>query len=125
MVIHFPSESDFRVVNAIGGDFLVPYTFNLDGVYKISTSEKGIETQDFQLPPSQNEFSTGGFNCMMTSLIKESDKTEVKFECKYIGDKIGVIQPSRAAIKLPDGTEIANEKSKSQPIIVLKGKQKK
>ena len=121
----YPIESDFRVVNAMGPDFLVPYSFVLGGVYKISTSAKGIDAPDFQLPASQNEFTAGGFNCTMSSLTKESDKTEVKFECKYMGDKVGVIQPARAAIKLPDGTEIANEKTKSQPIIVMKGKSEK
>ena len=121
----YPNESDFRVVNGTGSDFLYPYAFVVDGIYKIPTSGKGIETQDFQLPASQNEFTTGGFTCVMSSLTKESDLTEVKFECRYNGDKIGVIQSHRAAVKLPDGTEIANEKSKSQPIILTKGKSEK
>jgi hypothetical protein len=121
----YPNESDFRVVNGVGPDFLFPYIYIVDGVYKIPTNGKGIETSEFQLPASQNEFTSGGFTCVMSSLTKESDLTEVKFECRYNGDKIGVIQPSRAAVKLPDGTEIANEKSKSQPIVVMKGKSEK
>lgn len=121
----YPGDSDFRVVNALGPDFLMPYSYSLNGVYKVSTSGKGLEVPDFALPASQNEFTVGGFSCSMTSLTKESDKTEVKFECKYTGDKIGVIQPGRAAVKLPDGTEIANEKSKSQPIVLTKGKSEK
>lgn len=121
----YPTESDFRVINVNGTDFLVPYSFVLDGVYKISTSAKGIDTPDFPLPASQNEFTTGGFTCTMLNLTKESDRTEVKFECKYTGDKVGVIQPGRAAIKLPDGTEIANEKIKTQPIVLSKGQSEK
>jgi hypothetical protein len=121
----YPTESDFRVVNAMGPDFLTPYSYVMSGMYKVSLSNKGIEAANFQLPASQNEFTAGPFSCSMTSLTKESDKTEVKFECKYTGDKVGVIQPSRSAVKLPDGTEIANEKSKSQPIILMKGKSEK
>jgi hypothetical protein len=121
----YPGDSDFRVVNSIGPDFLVPYAYVMGGMYKVSTSGKGIEVADFQLPASQNEFTAGNFSCSMTSLTKESDKTEVKFECKYTGDKVGVIQPGRAAVKLPDGTEIANEKSKPQPIVLTKGKSEK
>jgi hypothetical protein len=124
-VIINPNESDFRIVNVLGPDFLIPYSYVLGGVYKVSTNGNAIDTPDFMLPPSQNEFTTGGFTCSMTSLTKESDKTEVKFECRYTGDKIGVINPNRAAIKLPDGTEMANEKSKSQPIMVMKGKTEK
>ncbi len=117
----FPNESDFRVVNGTGSDFLFPYKYVVDGVYKIPTTGKGVVAPDFQLPAAQNEFTAGGFTCVMSSLTKESDLTEVKFECRYNGDKIGVIQASRAAVKLPDGTEIANEKSNKQPIVVQKG----
>ena len=126
----YPTESDSKVINAMGPDFLTPYSYVMGGIYKISTSGKGIETPNFQLPASQNEFTTGPFTCTMLSLTKESDKTEVKFECKYMGDKVGVIQPGRSAVKLPDGTEIANEKSKgllsnNNPIILMKGKSEK
>ena len=126
----YASESDSKVINATGPDFLTTYSYVMSGMYKISTSVKGIETPNFQLPASQNEFTTGPFTCTMSSLTKESDKTEVKFECKYNGDKVGVIQPNRAAVKLPDGTEIANEKSKAllasnNPIILMKGKTEK
>lgn len=126
----YPSESDFRVVNGTGPDYLTAYKYEIGGMYKISTSGKGIDAPEFQLPASQNEFTAGPFTCTMSSLVKESDKTEVKFECKYNGDKVGVIQPSRAAVKLPDGTEIANEKkagllSSNNPIILMKGKSEK
>jgi hypothetical protein len=126
----YASESDSKVVNAMGPDFLMPYSYVMSGMYKVSTSGKGIETPNFQLPASQNEFTSGPFTCTMLTLTKESDKTEVKFECKYTGDKVGVIQPGRSAVKLPDGTEIANEKksgllSNNNPIVLMKGKSEK
>jgi hypothetical protein len=61
----------------------------------------------------------------MLDLSKETDKTTVKFECRYTGDKVGVIHPGRAAIRLPDGTEVANAKSKSNPVMLMKGESKK
>jgi hypothetical protein len=126
----YGAESDSKVINAKGADYLMPYSYTMSGMYKISTSGAGIEVPNFQLPASQNEFTTGPFTCTMQSLTKESDKTEVKFECRYTGDKVGVIQPGRAAIKLPDGTEIANEKTKTllyknNPIVLMKGKSEK
>jgi len=121
-----PTETDSRVVNFTGTDFMVTsYSYYIDGIYKVSTTSKAIETADFNLPPSQNEFTTGNFTCNMTDLSKETGKTEVKFECRYTGDKIGVIHPGRAAIKLPDGTEIANAKSKKSPVLLMKGESKK
>jgi hypothetical protein len=121
-----PTEKDNKVVNINGPDFMVnSYTYILDGVYKVSTTTSSVETADFQLPPSQNEFKTGNFTCTMSDLSKETDKTTVKFECRYTGDKIGVIHPGRAAVKLPDGTEVANAKSNKAPILLMKGESKK
>ncbi len=120
-----PIESDFRVINMLGTNFLTPYSYNLAGIYKVSTNGKIVETANFTLPPAQNDFTSGGFTCSMTSLVKESDKTVVKFDCRYTGDKIGVIDPSKAAVQLPDGTVLANEKSSSQPTMVMKGKSEK
>lgn len=121
-----PTDADNRVVNLDGDQFMVDhYSFVLNGVYKISDSEKALEAPNFDLPPSSNEFKTGNFTCNMQNLEKETGGTWVKFECRYTGDKYGVIIPSRAALKFPDGTEIANEKSKSKPIILLKGESDK
>ena len=122
----YPAESDHRVVNLVSPDFLVTnYSFVMGGVYKISTGGPISEAADFKLPAAANEFAAGGFNCTLSSLTKETDKTEAKFECRYTGSKIGVINPGKAVVKMPDGTEIANEKKSSTPIILTKGKSEK
>ena len=121
-----PTETDNRVIDVKGTEFMVnEYSFEVNGIYKVSTTSNSIAANDFQLPPSQNEFKAGNFTCTMSDLKKETDKTSVKFECRYTGDKVGVIHPGRAAVKLPDGTEIANAKSSSNPILVEKGESKK
>lgn len=121
-----PTETENRVVDVKGPDFMVmDYTYEISGIYKVSTTNKAVESPDFQLPPSTNEFKTGNFTCNMIDLSKETDKTSVKFECRYTGDKIGVIHAGRAAVRLPDGTEIANAKSSSTPILLEKGESKK
>lgn len=121
-----PAETEGKVVNFTGPEFMVnSYSYVIDGLYKVSVFTNSIQTADFQLPPAQNEFKTGNFTCSMIDLSKESDKTKVKFECRYTGDKVGVIHPGRAAVKLPDGTEVANAKSNQSPIILEKGESKK
>jgi len=121
-----PGDADGKVINFTGPDFLVnSYAYEMSGIYKVSTTSNSIQTVDFQLPPSQNEFKTGNFTCTMVDLSKETDKTAVKFDCRYTGDKVGVIHPGRAAVKLPDGTEVANAKSSGNPIILEKGESKK
>jgi len=120
-----PTETDNRVVDIKGSEFMVnSYSYEISGLYKLSTTTQSVEAADFQLPPSINEFKVGGFTCNMKDLNKETDKTKVKFECRYTGKKIGVIHPGRAAIKLPDGSEIANAKSSQAPIIIEKGESK-
>ena len=121
-----PTETDNRVIDIKGTDLMVTdYKFEVNGVYKVSTTSNSVAADDFQLPPSQNEFKVGNFTCTMTDLKKETDKTAVKFECRYTGDKVGIIHPGRAAVKLPDGTEVANAKSSSTPILVQKGESEK
>jgi hypothetical protein len=121
LIIH-QGASDYRTVNVKGPDFLTPeYSYNVEGFYIFSDKETAVETPEFTLPPSRNDFKAGNFSCSMTDLKKETAKTTVKFECRYTGDDIGVINPGRAAIKLPDGTEIANAKSNAKSQVLLKG----
>lgn len=124
-----PNESDFRVINIKGTGYnsVKSYDFVLDGLYTVALNGETIKTADFKLPASANEFTTGNFKCTLLNSSKETDKTEVKFQCAYNGSKVGVIQPTRAAVKMPDGEEYANAKksgglfSKSNEIILMKG----
>lgn len=116
-----PGDAESKVINFKGADFMAKsYSYTMDGLYKISGMEEQ-KTADYQLPPTQNTFKTGNFTCTMLDMKKESDKTHVKFSCRYTGDKIGIINPASASTRLPDGTEVANTKSKAKPILLKKG----
>lgn len=129
MLIIKPNSSDFVTVNLKGSGYtaIKNYSYVIDGLYKVSTNGAVINTPNFKLPPAQNEFKTGDFSCSMSDLIKETDKTSVKFKCAYNGDKVGIIHQTRASVKMPDGSEFANAKkpglldSKSREVILLKG----
>ncbi len=126
MLVIRPAETDHRVVNVKGTDLRVnEFSYVVDGLYKVSTEKNAVPAEDFQLPASQNEFTAGNFSCRMLNISKETDETWVKFECRYTGDKIGVINTNRAAVRLPDGTEIANNKTKAEPEILQKGDSQK
>ena len=118
-----PNESDFRVINMKGAAFneVKNYSFTLEGLYTISTKGTVVNAPNFDLPASKNDFEAGGFKCTVSSIYKESDKTEAKFKCAYTGKKVGLIQTSKAAAKLPDGKEYANAKSKSEITLLMKG----
>lgn len=125
-----PNSSDFRIINLKGDKFnsVKTYSFVMEGLYSVSPDSKGITAPDFKLPPSTNDFNAGSFKCSMTKLYKESDATDVKFKCAYNGSKIGFIDPSKVAVKMPDGNEYAALKQgggllggSSGPIMLLKG----
>lgn len=125
-----PNESDFRVVNLKGAQYnkVKNYSFVVAGLYKVVLNTKGVAAPDFKLPPAQNDFSAGSFNCSLKKLSKETDKTEAKFSCAYKGDKIGFVFPSKPSVKMPDGNEYASKVSsgllsKSGPIILMKGEE--
>ncbi|MGQ0829959.1 MAG: hypothetical protein ACT4ON_16350 [Bacteroidota bacterium] len=118
-----PNDSDFKIINLKGTEYntIKSYSFVVDGLYKVSARIQGVPAPDFKLPASQNDFKAGNFSCSLGKLSKESDKTDVKFECAYNGEKIGFVFPSRVAVKMPDGKDYANAKSKAKVIMLLKG----
>jgi hypothetical protein len=123
-----PNESDFRIINMKGAGYnsVKNYTFSVDGLYKVSTSEKGIVTPDYKLPVNKNEFKTGPYTAKLNKLSKESDETSLKLDITYSGDKIGIVYPEKAGALLPDGNEYASVKStgllaKSGPVLFKKG----
>jgi hypothetical protein len=123
-----PNESDFRIINLKGAQYnsVKSYSFQLDGLYKVSTSEKGIVTPDYKLPVNKNEFKTGNYTVKMSKLYKESDATNLKFEITYNGDKMGILFSERAGVLMPNGNEYATVKptgllAKTGPMMLKKG----
>lgn len=122
VIIH-PNETEHKVVNIKGAGYnkVKNYSFVASGIYKIVINSKGLAAPDFKLPASQNDFSVGNFDCSLNKLTKETDGTAVKFNCNYKGDNVGFVFPAKVAVKMPDGNEYANAKSKEKAIIMMKG----
>lgn len=118
-----PMDMESRVINLKGPGYnkIKNYSFVVDGLYRVSSSNPGIPAPDFRLPPAQNQFSAGSFSNSFLKMNKETDKTEVKFKCIYNGEKVGMIYPARIAVKMPDGKEYATAQTKSGPFLLQKG----
>lgn len=118
-----PNESDFRVINLKGAGYneVKSYSFVVGGLYIASTKGTVVEAPNFDLPASKNDFEAGNFKTTLSNIYKESDRTEVKFKSAYNGQKIGFVQPAKVAVKMPDGKEYANAKSKADIIMLTKG----
>jgi hypothetical protein len=121
MLIIEPNDFKTLVVNLKGPyNTVKDYTFQLDGLYRISASAKGLDAPDFRLPVSKNDFTVGNFTVTLDKLAKTSATTDVKFKVTYNGDKIGFIFPRKAGVVMPDKNEYANAR-KSDPIMLMKG----
>ncbi len=120
-----PNESDWKVIDLKGSEYMATQNFNfvLDGIYKAKINEGAIAAPDFILPPSQNEFKAGGFSVVHVSNKKTTARTDAKFKVTYNGDKIGIFEPNKVAMKMPDGKEYANYYSNKEPIVFEKGKE--
>ncbi len=118
-----PNESGSRVVNVKGAGYnsVKNYEFVVDGLYKVPADAPGIQAPDFMLPAARNDFKTGPFTCKLGKVKKESAVTNARFDCTYNGSKLGFIFPSKVAVKMPDGREYANEKSKAGEIVLTRG----
>jgi hypothetical protein len=121
-----PNEQDWKVIDIKGADLMIDQNFKfvLDGVYKANINEGAITAPNFTLPPSQNDFKAGGFSVTHVSNKKTTARTDAKFNITYNGDKIGIFEPNKVAMKMPDGKEYANYHSDKEPIVFEKGKEK-
>jgi hypothetical protein len=122
-----PNDNDYITVNLKGSGYnaIKNYQFIAGGLYRVSSSSKGIATPDYKLPVSANEFTTGPYSVKMNKLYKESDATNLKFDITYNGDKTGVVNPLKSVVKMPDGNEYASVKSsgllaKTDPLVFTK-----
>lgn len=123
-----PNSSDWLIVNLKGAGYnsVKNYTFEIGGLYKVSTSGTVVKADDFRLPATKNDFKAGSFGLNLSKLTKESGKTEAKFDCAYNGDKVAIVFPSKMGLKMPDGNEYASVQpkgllAKKGPILMTKG----
>lgn len=98
---------------AIGGFSIIP----IDGGTAVSMD-------DFQLPASTNNISSGNFEVNLKNVKQETKQTWAKFEVKYKGDGYAIVDPSRISVATEGGDKFANMHRKSKNILLEKGDSK-
>lgn len=117
-----PNEEETEVIDFRGADMLAEkFTLEFKGIYKASAGGKAYSVPNFELPPSKNEFTIENFTCTLKKEDLKTDKSAAKFDCVYVGDGVGIINPTKASAIMPNNQENVNSK-KSQPIILERGK---
>ncbi len=104
-----------------GQDFHVDnFDLEIKDLYIVPTQVEGIETEKFQMPANKNSFETAGFKVNLIELIQRTQGTVVHFSCEYVGNNIGIVDPSKLVVSTEKG-EFSNAERKSKVYIMQKG----
>ena len=119
-----PYEDAVRTLNVIGGTAYHQESFSIDfadGFHLAPSKGSVVTVEEFTLPASKNEVSGGPFTVNLQSLSQETDKTQAKFNVKYTGSALGIVDPSKVSFRIPAGQVFATAKSKSKPVVLTGG----
>lgn len=106
-----PNDESSKVIDFRGSNMqLDKFTLDIKGIYKVAANSPAINTPNFDLPASKNDFKAGNYDCKMEDSKMKTDKTTVKFGCTYTGDGIGILDPYKCAAVMSNGKENANAK---------------
>jgi hypothetical protein len=96
------------------------FTLKPAGFYTAPNTGTVVPAPDFQLPPSNNEFTSGPFNCKLKESKQETKETGATFTCTYNGKGIGIVDSSRIGVKV-EGKEFANDARKPPRDVLFPG----
>lgn len=125
VVFILPSSSERKTLKATGD-----YRFHVDnfklnfaGLYHLSAKGKTQEMEEFRLPASKNNIEAGNFKISLIKTNQRTQETYGKFEVEYIGDEIGIIDPSKLSVRVDgkEGLVYANDIKKSTASFISKG----
>lgn len=117
-----PNDEEIEVIDFRGSEMQAEsFTIEAAGIYKASAGGKVSEAPNFDIPVSKNEFTAGNFSCSLKKADATTAKTVGRFECVYTGDGVGLINPNKAVLVMPNGSDNSNAK-KHKSIILEKAK---
>ncbi len=123
-VFILPNSSENETLKATGDNrfHVDAFKLNFSGLYFISAKGKIQEMEEFRLPASKNFIEAGNFKISLLKSEQRTQETWAKFECEYIGDDVGILDPSKIAVRV-DGKDIvyANDIKKAKKTILQKG----
>ena len=124
IVFILSNSSEKETLKVIGDNrfHVDEFKLNFSGLYFLSAKGKTQEMEEFRLPASKNFIEAGNFKINLLKASQRTQETWAKFECEYIGDDIGIIDPSKIAVRV-DGKDLvyANDIKKTKSSFLNKG----
>ena len=74
------------------------FKLEVKGLYKIPINGTVVEADQFQLPASMNNFTTGNFKVQLKKYDASTKEASAVFECTYIGEGIGLVDASSLSV---------------------------
>jgi hypothetical protein len=117
-----PSDDASRVVDLKGPNFMVDkYTLKINSVFRAKPLGAALTVPNFKLPAASNDFTIGNFKCTLKRQVRKTDVTDIAFDCSYSGSKLGLVDPSKASLRMPNGREYANMHNTKRPLLLEGG----
>jgi hypothetical protein len=117
-----PNDDATKVVDFKGAAFRQQQlVVRFNGFNKVVPLGKAVDAPNFKLPVEKNEIAAGPFRVFQVENEKKTDIVAVKFGVTYSGSNIGIVAPSAASLKFPNGSEFANMKNRIKPMLLEKG----
>lgn len=117
-----PFGSRSRVLNISGASGFNPKEFKIkfNGISFVSIEGDVVAAENYKLPPARRAFKVGAFEIELSKLKQKTDETAAKFKIVYKGNKIGILDPNKAVVKIESGEEFINLVN-GDPIMIQKG----
>jgi hypothetical protein len=119
-----PGDSASNIWTATGSStsyHVDAFSLNLKGISTAPNAGTPVPAPDFQLPPSANTFTAGGFECSLTATKQATQDTTGTFQCTYSGKGVGFIDARKLGARSKSGTEYANIMKNAKRDVLLPG----
>jgi hypothetical protein len=97
------------------------YTFEFGGMSLAPENGTVHEAADYQLPVAVNEFEAGPFHVKCKGADLKTQGSQIYFIVTYNGDNIGFFNGSKLTLRIPSGTEYANDNKKLKNTLMEPG----
>ncbi len=121
-IIIRPADSDYRVIDLAGADYMIAsdFDFVLNGISSTPEKAGSINAADIKLPMKDSEFARGGFKFTVTKFVNDEKHVDVKFNVRYEGDKVGIYEPRNVNMMFKNKKENLNYFANKLPMVLFK-----